>query len=316
MSAAALTGARVLVVDDVPANLGALGEFLEAAGAQVFIAQSGAAALARLAAVAPDVILLDVMMPGLDGVEVCRRLKADARWREVPVLFITALGETVDKVAGFAAGGVDYIVKPFQPEEVLARVAAHVQIARLRRELGAQAQAVQAKNDELEREMQRRIATERAMQRLLDRAVVVTDLRGEVRFCSDRAARLLERFFPGWTGARLPETLLAEAGMRGLRVRHSSGADAGERLWLLEETPAEPVPAMLEKLGLTPREAEILFWIAQGKTNGEIGVILGMADNTVKKHVYNLLPKLGLETRIAAALRAMEVLGIGGAGET
>jgi DNA-binding response OmpR family regulator/DNA-binding CsgD family transcriptional regulator len=305
-----LQNARLLLVDDVPANLGALGEFLVAAGAKVFIAQSGEAALARLATGAPDLILLDVTMPGIDGFEVCRRLKAQPAWAGVPVLFITALDDTDDKLAGFAIGGVDYITKPFHPEEVLARVATHLKLRALQRELAAQAAELQARNELLEVEVQRRVATERAMQRSLDRAVLVATPAGAVQFCSDRAARLLARFFPDQPAERVPAALLRGDPVPGLIAAHSTRADSDVVLWLLEEKPAEPTPVLLESLGLTPREAEILFWIAQGKTNAEIGTILGLAPNTVKKHVYNLLPKMGLETRLAAALRAMELLGI------
>jgi len=310
MADASLQHARILLVDDVPANLGALGEFLVAAGAKLFIAQSGEAALARLAAVQPDVVLLDVTMPGMDGFETCRRLRAQPEWADVPVLFITALGETADKVAGFAAGGADYIAKPFQAEEVLARVAAHLRIRGLQRELAARAEELQRQNDALELEMQRRLATERAMQRSLDRAVLVATPSGEVQFCSDRAARLLARYFPGAAAECVPAALLRGERIEGLEVVHSARGDRDAVLWLFEERAAPPTPAMLESLGLTPREAEILFWIAHGKTNGEIGVILELASNTVKKHVQNLLPKLGVETRIAAALRAMEELGL------
>jgi DNA-binding response OmpR family regulator/DNA-binding CsgD family transcriptional regulator len=310
MSDSLLRHARILLVDDVPANLGALGEFLVAAGAKLFIAQSGEAALARLAAVQPDVVLLDVTMPGMDGFETCRRLRAQPEWADVPVLFITALGETADKVAGFAAGGADYIAKPFQAEEVLARVAAHLRIRALQRELAARAEELQRQNDALELEMQRRLATERAMQRSLDRAVLVATPAGEIQFCSDRAARLLARYLPGAAAERVPAALLRGERIEGLEVVHSARGDRDAVLWLFEERAAPPTPAMLESLGLTPREAEILFWIAHGKTNGEIGVILQLAPNTVKKHVQNLLPKLGVETRIAAALRAMEEIGL------
>ena len=148
------------------------------------------------------------------------------------------------------------------------------------------------------------------MQRSLDRAVLVATPAGAVQFCSDRAARLLRRHFPANTPGRVPDALLRGDPVAGLRAVHSTRPDSDAVLWLLEETPATPTPAMLEPLGLTPREAEILFWVAHGKTNAEIGIILGMASNTVKKHVYNVLPKLGLETRIAAALRAMEILGL------
>lgn len=307
-----LRDARILLVDDVPANLGALGEFLVAAGAKIFIAQSGAAALARLGGVQPDLILLDVNMPGLGGLDVCRRLKAEPATADVPVLFITALGDMADKVAGFVAGGVDYITKPFQAEEVLARVSAHLRIRQLQRELAAHAAELQRQNDVLELEMQRRIATERAMQRALDRAVVVASPTGAIRFCSDRAARLLARHFPDRPPDRMPDALLKGQCVPGLRAAHSLRPDSDAVLWLLEEAPPAATPAMLEPLGLTPREAEILFWIAHGKSNAEIGTILDLAPNTVKKHVYNLLPKLGLETRLAAALRAMEILGVNG----
>jgi len=285
MTDSPLHHARILLVDDVPANLGALGEFLVAAGAKLFIAQSGEAALARLAAVQPDVVLLDVTMPGLDGFETCRRLKAQAEWAGVPVLFITALGETADKVTGFAAGGADYVAKPFQAEEVLARIAAHLRIRGLQRELAARAEELQRQKDVLELEMQRRLATERAMQRSLDRAVLVATPAGEVQFCSDRAARLLARHFPAAAPDRVPEALLRGDRVEGLEAVHSLRGDRDAVLWLFEERAAPPTSAMLEPLGLTPREAEILFWIAHGKTNGEIGVILELAPNTVKKHV-------------------------------
>lgn len=303
-------GARLLLVDDVPTNLSALGEVLASAGAKIFIAQSGPSALARLTTVRPDLILLDVTMPGMDGFEVCRRLKADAQWSDIPVLFVTALSEMIDKVAGFQAGGVDYILKPFHAEEVLARVAAHLSIRSLQRHLAEQAVALNQKNSELEREVQRRLATELAMRRSLDSAVLVGTRTGDIRFCSDRASALLQKFFPNTAPGCVPALLLAGRDTPGLRVRRSMREDLDEILWLLEPVPAAPSPAQLESLGLTPREAEILFWVAHGKTNAEIAVILAMAENTVKKHLYNILPKLGAETRIAAALQAMEALGL------
>jgi DNA-binding response OmpR family regulator len=125
----------VLVVDDVPANLGVLLEFLGETGFKVLVAESGHGALEQIEYARPDIVLLDVIMPELDGLEVCRRLKADAGTRDIPVIFMTALTETVDKVAGFDAGGVDYVTKPVQPEEVLARVRAHLEIRRLQLEL-------------------------------------------------------------------------------------------------------------------------------------------------------------------------------------
>jgi len=119
----------ILIVDDTPANLGVLVETLGAAGYQLMVAEDGEEALAQTAQTQPDLILLDVMMPGLDGFETCRRLEARAETRDVPVLFMTALSETSDKVKAFAAGGVDYITKPIEHEEALARVRTHLRFA-------------------------------------------------------------------------------------------------------------------------------------------------------------------------------------------
>jgi two-component system, sensor histidine kinase and response regulator len=128
----------ILIVDDTPANLGVLVETLGASGYQLMVAEDGEEALAQTAQTQPDLILLDVMMPGIDGFETCRRLKARETTRDVPVLFMTALNETADKVKAFAAGGVDYITKPIEHEEALARVRTHLTLRRLRQELQAQ----------------------------------------------------------------------------------------------------------------------------------------------------------------------------------
>lgn len=128
----------ILIVDDTPANLGVLVETLGEAGYQLMVAEDGEEALAQTAQTQPDLILLDVMMPGIDGFETCRRLKAKPGTRDVPVLFMTALNETADKVKAFAAGGVDYITKPIEHAEALARVRTHLALRRMRHELEQQ----------------------------------------------------------------------------------------------------------------------------------------------------------------------------------
>ena len=123
-------GDIVLVVDDVPQSLGALCAELAADGYTVLVAADGASALTRLDIVTPDAILLDALMPGLDGFETCRRIKAHPEWSHIPVIFMTGLSETSHIVKGFDAGGVDYVVKPVRAQEVLARLATHVRNAR------------------------------------------------------------------------------------------------------------------------------------------------------------------------------------------
>ncbi|WP_157138857.1 putative bifunctional diguanylate cyclase/phosphodiesterase, partial [Asticcacaulis biprosthecium] len=125
----------ILVVDDNPVNLGLVADHLELRGYQVVVALGGNEALERVAFARPDLVLLDVMMPDIDGFETCRRLKAQADYKDIPVIFMTALTDVDSKVAGFAAGGVDYVSKPFQIEELLARVQTHLALRRTQLEL-------------------------------------------------------------------------------------------------------------------------------------------------------------------------------------
>jgi signal transduction histidine kinase len=125
----------VLIVDDHPANLGVLSDALDQAGLEVWVAQSGKIALERVKYALPNLILLDVMMPEMDGFETCRQLKANPSTKDIPVIFMTALSDTANKVEGFAAGAVDYITKPFQQEEVLSRVKLHLKLYKLTEKL-------------------------------------------------------------------------------------------------------------------------------------------------------------------------------------
>lgn len=311
----------ILIVDDVPANLGVLLDFLDTAGYHVLVAESGKSALSQLDYALPDIILLDVTMPGIDGYETCRRLKKDGRWRDTPVLFLTALNETTDKVRGFEVGAVDFITKPLHPEEVLARVRAHLQIRSLQQDL-------EEKNALLEKAVALRIEAENQLQQSLDRAVLVVFDRNQIQFCTRLARRLLDRYFPSNGDNNLLPPPLVEWSLNGinkspwqkeldqtrLQVRMFAEARPAACFMLLLEEHAigGQSPASLLCLGLTAREAEVLFWIAHGKTSPEIAIILDAAPNTVKKHVQNILVKLGVETRLAAALRANEVLGLTG----
>jgi sigma-B regulation protein RsbU (phosphoserine phosphatase) len=138
---------RILLVDDNPTNLQVLFQTLEGRGCNLLIAKNGETALAVAKKALPELILLDIMMPDLDGYEVCRRLKEDETTSEIPVIFLSALDETKDKVKGFHLGAVDYISKPFQADEVIARVNTHLTIHRLKRE-------VQNQKTELENELE------------------------------------------------------------------------------------------------------------------------------------------------------------------
>jgi signal transduction histidine kinase/FixJ family two-component response regulator len=161
----AIAGATILLVDDNVANLGVLTQLLTAQGVRVLVAQQGESGIQIAQRTQPELILLDVQLPGLDGFATCRRLQAEASTAAIPVLFMTARTEAADKLKGFAAGGVDYITKPFQEEEVLARVRAHLRLRQLTHHLQAQniqlqdAQAsLRTANAELERRVAERTA--------------------------------------------------------------------------------------------------------------------------------------------------------------
>lgn len=313
----------ILVVDDTPANLAVLTDLLDREGFEVVVAQSGAAALERLRTLTPAIVLLDVLMPGMDGFETCRRLKTDPRLAAVPVFFITAQTDSFDKLQGFAAGAVDYITKPFLAEEVLARVRAHLRIRQLQ--------------SELEEQLRLRQLAEEQLAQSLDRAVAVIAPDGALQFCTSLGRALLDRWFPATTSAhgntntsesreRLPSALADWTARRRarrdapevFRVQNAQGelsvrllADPAipeSAVLLFDEQPTAS-PAALRQLGLTPREAEVLYWLSEGKSYKEIGVILACEWRTAQKHAEKIYQKLHVENRHGAASVARAALG-------
>lgn len=149
------TPANILIVDDVPENLRLLHGMLGEAGYAVRGVRSGEMALTAVSGKAPDLILLDINMPDMDGYEVCRRLKADDTTQAIPIVFLSALDQPIDKVEAFDVGGIDYITKPFQVEEVLARVAMHLAHAATLRDLAERNEQLEESNRELSETNQR-----------------------------------------------------------------------------------------------------------------------------------------------------------------
>ena len=301
------TGEVVLIVDDMPDNLSLLHDALDEAGYTVLVATDGPSAIARAQQARPAIVLLDAMMPGMDGFEVARRLKAAPDTAGIPIVFMTALTETEHVVAAFGAGGVDYVTKPIQPREVLARIAAHTQTARVQR---------QARN---------------ALDAFGHATMVVRPADGRLLWQTGLARTLLREHF-GSEGAyapvplidwvrreaaarRLgaaPQPLVSARGARRLTLdlhAMDDGSDGdpagddGDAEWLIvasESDDAALIDAMMAAFRLTAREAEVLHWVARGKTNRDIGDILGTAPRTITKHMEHILDKLGVETRTAA----------------
>jgi len=308
----------VLVVDDVPDNIALLNDALDDAGYTVLVATSGEAALALALRARPDVVLLDAVMPGIDGFEVTRRLQAQPETAGIPIIFMTGLTETEHVVAAFAAGGTDYVTKPIRPREVLARIGAHLNTARAQR---------QARN---------------ALDAFGHATLVVRERDGRRVWQTALARRLLAEHFGGdeigtppeviaWVAREAlrrragadPVTLTVARGARRITfalhaMPEETFEDASDGEWLLvmrESDDASIVEAITLAFKLTAREAEVLYWVVKGKTNRDIGDILGTSPRTVTKHLEHVFGKLGVETRTAAAALAMgrvKELGRGG----
>lgn len=303
-------GLVVLIVDDVPENLAVLHDALDESGYTVLVANNGAAALERARQAAPDVILLDALMPGMDGFEVCRRLRADSATRAIPVIFMTGLTETEHVVAAFGAGGSDYVTKPVRQSEVLARIGAHVQTARLMQ---------QARS---------------ALDAFGNAVLAVTPHDGRIVWQTPLARQWMQRYFDDDGAAATPAPLAAWlAGLAGpgagapaqlhpqpqpqpqplsvtrgaARLVFEAADLRGGEQWMIvlrEESDSARVQALMALFRLTQRESEVLHWVIQGKTNRDIGDILGMSPRTVNKHLEHVFDKLGVETRTAAATLA------------
>ena len=290
------TRSRILVVDDTPANLSLLLDALTDAGHEILVAESGRSALSLLEHTTPDLVLMDLVMPGMDGVATCRRMKERAECAAIPVLFMTAIDEPAQKLRAFEAGALDYITKPVFPPEVLARVSAHLQIHALQKSLAD--------------ELALRVEAENQLSHSLDRAVLLADAGGRIVFSTRLALDLLHKHFPDRTDGVLPHELGRDPDSPLVARRFGERERAGDELQMIvfEERGSPPGPAALMQLGVTAREAEVLYWIAQGKSNPDIATILGANVRTVHKHVEHIFQKLGLETRNAAMLAALEVL--------
>ena len=295
----------VLIVDDVPDNLAVLHDALDESGYTVLVATDGPSAIARARQSQPDIVLLDALMPGMDGFEVARRLKADASTAAIPIVFMTGLTETEHVVAAFAAGGCDYVTKPIRAREVIARIVAHTHTAREQR---------QARN---------------ALDAFGHATLMLRSRDGRLLWQTALARQLLETHFAS-DGRRAPTPLLAWMvrevvqlgdaeglvglvpgspsvvleGCDGRRIRFTLHEATGDDQWLIvlrEADDTATLEALVLAFKLTQRQAEVLYWLARGKTNRDIADILGASPATVKKHLETVYEKLGVETRNAAA---------------
>lgn len=306
----------ILVVDDIAANRNLLGATLEPKGYEVLLASNGVAALKAVARTRPDLILMDVNMPEMDGYEACRRLKGAPELSDIPVIFITANDDPESLVKGFQAGGVDYITKPFKEQEVLMRVATHVKLHTLTGALESRNQELGAKNAELESEVQRRKqAEDKANEANEAKSRFLAFISHEMRSPLNAIIGFSEELVDSLTGEGQ-----AQDREDATRVRSASGHLLAliNNLLDLSKIEAGKMPLHLEEFDLVrlvdelAKDVEPLVRRNGNKlsvrTEGAIGTV--RADMTkVKQVLLNLISNAGKFTRngeITLAMRKLE----------
>lgn len=292
----------VLIADDTAESLTMLNEALSGAGYTVLVAMDGMQALNIAERMAPDLILLDAIMPNMDGFEACKALKDNVDLQDIPVIFMTGLSDSEHVVRGLECGGVDYLTKPVRLNELLARAQVHINNAR-------------------------KTQSARGALNELAQPAFSCSLHGEILWCTQRAqellaalnyngdafAQALQQQAIGWL-SRAPQKhsqFKLQLGEQTLTLRLLGQPYPGEFLLrLMDEDDTLLCQDLRRQFGLTERESEVLLWLARGKSNQDIGQILTMSPRTVNKHLEQVFRKLGVENRTSAAAVSLGVLAV------
>jgi DNA-binding NarL/FixJ family response regulator len=288
----------VLIVDDDPDAISMLNAALSEAQMTALVALSGEQALTIARRIRPDLILMDAMMPGMDGFEACQKIKSDTVIAHIPVVFMTGLSASEDMVKGFDSGGIDYVTKPIDLKALIARIRAHLVNSRIA------------------------VGARQALDTLGQNSLAV-DATGNILWSTPNTHSLLASYGADqqWISTALPiyiapwleagavEPLLIEDLTQPLLVKTMDKELAEERLLVIEPANKPKEEDLLrEKFELTPRESEVLTWISRGKTNQEIAMILDFSPRTVNKHLEQIFRKLGVENRTTAAAVSLKYL--------
>ncbi|GAA0420058.1 response regulator [Cocleimonas flava] len=290
----------VLVADDSAEALGMINEALINEGYTVLVAMNGEQAISIANRMVPDIILMDIIMPIMDGVEACKELKKNSDLTDIPVIFMTGLSDKDYLFQSLDAGGVDYINKPVQFDELLARIKVHLRNSKSTRS------AHKALNQ-------------------IGQLAFTCDANAKIIWATNTAQKLLES-----AGINTEEN--SELMSEQIRFWLSSNPEKHGSLWLKDfDKPIQvcflgrPAPGeyllrltnddeistrelFCERFSVTERESEVLFWLVRGKTNREIGQILSMSPRTVNKHLEPIFRKLGVENRTSATAVCLRFL--------
>jgi DNA-binding NarL/FixJ family response regulator len=310
----------LLIIDDTVNNLRVAVDLLHAYGFRVLTASNGEDGLARALLAKPDLILLDIRMPGINGLETCRRLKANPETASTPVIFMTALTDIEDKVRGFEVGGVDYVTKPFDAAELLARVRTHLELhdlqlrlaERVQKRTAALAEEVkQRRRSQAEQEMlldllrqqaeQLREITQQSLAREEEDAGLAVGLRSQTLPDFEAVQISLAQIQRQFEGPEPPSTGSLDNTLRR-QIDHAVNLLAGaletlRQQVIVDEAAADSVQKACQDplLKLTTREYEVLHLVAQGKSNADIAEILVVSRSTVSSYRTRIMRKLNVE---------------------
>lgn len=285
----------VLVVDDSPESLGMLNIALNTQGYTALVALNGIQALAICEKIEPDIILLDAVMPEIDGFETCKRLKV--LLPNTPIIFMTGLTDVEDVVKGLEAGGIDYVTKPISPDEVIARIKIHIQTAKLA------------------------LSAQDALDHVGNNFFCVSD-EGRLSWATPHVHGLIEKtatedkspwatlanYLQGWLQDDISINLHIKCFNEPIEIVYERAQKNMHLLHIKECKQVKSADDLKENLPITKRESEVLFWVSYGKTSWEISQILAMSPRTVNKHLEQIFRKLGVDNRTSAAAISIRIL--------
>jgi DNA-binding NarL/FixJ family response regulator len=281
-----------LVVDDDPNSLSMVSSALEENGMSVIVARDGQTAIDLVGRVKPDVILMDAIMPQMDGFETCRRLKRAPNMTSAPIVFMTGLSESNDVLRGLKAGGVDYITKPVVVDELIARIGIHIVNSKM----------IQSARDALD---------------ISGRSLLAFSRKGHLEWGSKEALVNFDlddsdrKELQNWiiASAYKPVSSLMPLCLSSFEFIFVGLSSSDEILIKFKRANSETNEQTLARLlSLTSRESEVLYWLTMGKTNKDISVILNLSPRTVNKHLEQIFQKMGVDNRTSAAVAADRIL--------
>ena len=285
----------VLVVDDSPESLGMLNVALDSEGYTALVALNGLQAISIAEKMPPDVVLLDAMMPELDGFETCRRLKKILP--NTPIIFMTGLTDVEDIVKGIEAGGVDYVTKPISPDEVIVRIKRHVATAK---------QAISAQ-DALDH-AGKNVFCVSELGRLSWATPHVHELIEQIAIGNDSPWASLAKLIEKWFSTDTRENLHIHCFSKPMVIAYESQQQEMHLLRIVQAQAKKEPSDLKNSLPITKRESEVLYWVSYGKTSWEISQILVMSPRTVNKHLEQIYKKLGVDNRTSAAAISIRIL--------